>query len=283
MSRCSASGLWPSGLKATAKTAFSCCKGDARGLPVTASQRRAVPSSDPVARVRPFGLKATEIAAFSCCRRGARGLPVTTSQRRVVAPRLPRQADPRRPRLGGGDRSPASRLGFLRRPPLRGLDPQRHGAPGGEDRPRAPAGRETGHLPRPTEFPGDVALRPGLALDRIQYALWHPGDPEAKLFALLHTAITGGASLPVAPSSEDPAVLSIGPFGDHLRRHLWALLKNDRLRAVVAGLRGARAATTKGSSSVSWPRAWSPARATPRRARVARSIRRPSRSAFEGA
>jgi hypothetical protein len=25
-----------------------------------------------------------------------------------------------------------------------------------------------------------------------------------------------------------------GPFGDHLRRHLWALLKNDRLRAVVA-------------------------------------------------
>ncbi len=25
-----------------------------------------------------------------------------------------------------------------------------------------------------------------------------------------------------------------GPFGDHLRRHLWALLQSDRLRAVVA-------------------------------------------------
>jgi hypothetical protein len=27
-----------------------------------------------------------------------------------------------------------------------------------------------------------------------------------------------------------------GPFGDHLRRHLWPLLQNDRLRAAVARL-----------------------------------------------
>lgn len=45
-------------------------------------------------------------------------------------------------------------------------------------------------------------------LNRIQYALWKPGDPVEKLFALLHAAITDGAALPVIPSSDDPGVVS---------------------------------------------------------------------------
>ena len=45
-------------------------------------------------------------------------------------------------------------------------------------------------------------------LYRIQYALWHPGDSEAKLFALLHAAISKRASLPVAPPSDDSWVVS---------------------------------------------------------------------------
>jgi len=47
----------------------------------------------------------------------------------------------------------------------------------------------------------------GSYLNRIQYALWKPGDSEAELFALLHAAIRGGPALPV-DSSEDPAVIS---------------------------------------------------------------------------
>ena len=33
---------------------------------------------------------------------------------------------------------------------------------------------------------------------------------------------------------QEEAGQDTGPFGDHLRRHLWALLRSDRLRAVVA-------------------------------------------------
>jgi hypothetical protein len=49
----------------------------------------------------------------------------------------------------------------------------------------------------------------GSYLNRIQYALWKPGDSEAELFALLHAAITGGAPLPVTAPSEDTATISL--------------------------------------------------------------------------
>ena len=58
-------------------------------------------------------------------------------------------------------------------------------------------------------FQGKLPYDLASYLNRIQYALWHPGDPEEKLFVLLHTAITGVASLPEAPASEDTAVLSL--------------------------------------------------------------------------
>lgn len=54
------------------------------------------------------------------------------------------------------------------------------------------------------KLPYDLAAQ----LNRIQYALWKPDDPAEKLFDLLHAAITGGASLPVTPSSDDPGVVS---------------------------------------------------------------------------
>jgi hypothetical protein len=59
------------------------------------------------------------------------------------------------------------------------------------------------------DFHGKLPYDLGSALDGIQYALWRPGDSEEELFARLHAAITGGASLPVTSSSEDTAVLSI--------------------------------------------------------------------------
>ncbi|MBW8873875.1 MAG: AAA-like domain-containing protein [Acidobacteria bacterium] len=58
-------------------------------------------------------------------------------------------------------------------------------------------------------FQGKLPYDLGGYLNHLQYALWNPGDSEEKLFARLHTAITGGASLPGAPSSEDAAVLSM--------------------------------------------------------------------------
>jgi len=57
-------------------------------------------------------------------------------------------------------------------------------------------------------FEGKLPYDLASFLNRIQYALWHPGDPAEKLFALLHDAITGGASLPVTPSSDDPGIVS---------------------------------------------------------------------------
>lgn len=58
-------------------------------------------------------------------------------------------------------------------------------------------------------FQGKLPYDLASYLNRIQYALWNPGDAEAELFDLLHAAIAGGASLPVAPSAEDPAVVSL--------------------------------------------------------------------------
>lgn len=58
-------------------------------------------------------------------------------------------------------------------------------------------------------FQGKLPYDLASYLNRIQYTLWHPGDSEAELFTLLHAAITGGASLPVAPSTENPAVVSL--------------------------------------------------------------------------
>ena len=58
-------------------------------------------------------------------------------------------------------------------------------------------------------FEGKLPYDLGSYMNRIQYALWHPGDSEAELFALLHAAITGGGSLPVTPSSEDTGVVSL--------------------------------------------------------------------------
>ncbi|HBL26545.1 MAG TPA: ATPase [Acidobacteria bacterium] len=58
-------------------------------------------------------------------------------------------------------------------------------------------------------FEGKLPYDLASYLNRIQYALWKPGDAEEALFARLHTAITGGAALPVAPSTEDPGVVSL--------------------------------------------------------------------------
>lgn len=63
-------------------------------------------------------------------------------------------------------------------------------------------------------FPVRVGFQGGLPYDlrsylnNIQYALWNPGESQDELFALLLSAITGGASLPVAPSSDDSFVIS---------------------------------------------------------------------------
>lgn len=57
-------------------------------------------------------------------------------------------------------------------------------------------------------FEGKLPYDLASYLNRIQYALWKPGDPAEKLFALLHAAITEGASLPVTPSLDDPMVVS---------------------------------------------------------------------------
>jgi hypothetical protein len=58
-------------------------------------------------------------------------------------------------------------------------------------------------------FQGKLPYDLGSYLNRIQYALWDPGDAEAELFALLHSAITEEASLPLTPLSDDTAVLSL--------------------------------------------------------------------------
>jgi hypothetical protein len=58
-------------------------------------------------------------------------------------------------------------------------------------------------------FQGKLPYDLASYLNRIQYILWSPGDPDAELFNLLHAAITGGGPLPVAPSSEDPSVVSL--------------------------------------------------------------------------
>jgi hypothetical protein len=58
-------------------------------------------------------------------------------------------------------------------------------------------------------FEGKLPYDLASYLHRIQYALWHPGESQEELFALLHSAITDGASLPVAPSSDDPSVVSL--------------------------------------------------------------------------
>src|SRR4051812_38627536 len=58
-------------------------------------------------------------------------------------------------------------------------------------------------------FQGKLPYDLGSYLNRIQYALWHPGDAETELFGLLHTAITGGASLPMAQSSDNLGVVSL--------------------------------------------------------------------------
>ncbi len=57
-------------------------------------------------------------------------------------------------------------------------------------------------------FQGKLPYDLGSYLNRIKYALWHPGDSEAELFDLLYAAITSGATLPMAPPSEDPVVVS---------------------------------------------------------------------------
>jgi hypothetical protein len=58
-------------------------------------------------------------------------------------------------------------------------------------------------------FQGKLPYDLGSYLNRIQYTVWHPGDSEAELFTLLHTAITGGTSLPISQPSEDPSVVSL--------------------------------------------------------------------------
>jgi hypothetical protein len=58
-------------------------------------------------------------------------------------------------------------------------------------------------------FEGKLPYDLASYLNRIQYTLWRPGDPEAELFDLLHAAITGGAALPETPSVDDSAVVSL--------------------------------------------------------------------------
>jgi hypothetical protein len=62
-------------------------------------------------------------------------------------------------------------------------------------------------FPVRVDFHGDLPYDLGGYLNHIQYALWHPGDSQEELFALLHRAITGSTALPVTPS-EDPNVIS---------------------------------------------------------------------------
>lgn len=63
-------------------------------------------------------------------------------------------------------------------------------------------------------FQGKLPYDLASYLNRIQYTIWNAGDSEAELFTLLHAAITGGASLPVSPTTEDSAVVSLtGPSG----------------------------------------------------------------------
>ena len=57
------------------------------GLPVAASQSRAVLSSLPVRTVLPSGLNATAVTASWCARGGPMGLPVAASQSRAVCHR----------------------------------------------------------------------------------------------------------------------------------------------------------------------------------------------------
>lgn len=58
-------------------------------------------------------------------------------------------------------------------------------------------------------FEGELPYDLGGYLNHIQYALWHPGDSQEKLFARLHSAITGSASLPVTPSTDNTSVISL--------------------------------------------------------------------------
>lgn len=58
-------------------------------------------------------------------------------------------------------------------------------------------------------FQGKLPYDLGAYLNRIQYAFWQQGDSKAGLFALLHSAVTGSADLPISPSSEDTAIISL--------------------------------------------------------------------------
>lgn len=58
-------------------------------------------------------------------------------------------------------------------------------------------------------FKGELPYDLASYLNRIQYKLWSPGDSEAELFDLVHAAITGGASLPETPPTEDASVVSL--------------------------------------------------------------------------
>jgi hypothetical protein len=62
-------------------------------------------------------------------------------------------------------------------------------------------------FPVRVDFHGDLPYDLGGYLNHIQYAVWHPGESEDELFALLYRAITGGTALPVT-ASEDPNVIS---------------------------------------------------------------------------
>ncbi|HKV07360.1 MAG TPA: AAA-like domain-containing protein [Thermoanaerobaculia bacterium] len=58
-------------------------------------------------------------------------------------------------------------------------------------------------------FEGELPYDLGGYLNHIQYALWNPGESPEKLFALLHSAITGNATLPVTPSTDNTSVISL--------------------------------------------------------------------------
>ncbi len=60
-------------------------------------------------------------------------------------------------------------------------------------------------------FRGDLPYDLRSYLNHIQYALWNPGESQEKLFALLHSAITDGATLPVSPSSDPSEISSTAP------------------------------------------------------------------------
>ncbi len=72
--------------------------------------------------------------------------------------------------------------------------------------------REAGKLaiyPVRVGFEGDLPYDLAAYLNRIQYAVWRPGEAETELFALLHAAITRNAALPLA--ADAAAVSRSGP------------------------------------------------------------------------